>query len=263
LKKTKLSVLEQKLFKKFSNLSQFKDLSEKEILGLVEAKIDSMKKPKIKDKDLAVADLFSDKAEQKAANSLLHKYLDQFSIENISDKNTLSQLIYLEVFNKRLQEILNRIEDEKDVPSLKLVDSLHKNLTQITALKGSLGLNNKSETKTDSWTALETLKKKFKVWRNDNQASRTMICPHCGKMTLLKIRTEGWEAQKHPYFKDRVLGNTELIKIYKQGRLGKGELADILECSTDYIDWLVEKWKQIPADKNEGTIQVIIQGDEK
>jgi len=244
--KKKLSSLEKRLFKKFRNLSQYKDLSDKQIYDLIEAKIDKMESPKIKDKDLAVEDLFENKKEQKEAIVLLNKYLNQFSIENISDKNTLSQLIFLEVFNKRLQVLLNRIEKEGGIPPLKLIDSLHKNLTQITALKGSLGLNTKNDGKNDSWTALEVLKKKFKLWRESNQASRTLICPHCGKMTLLKIRMDEWDAVKHPYFKDRVLGNEELVKIYKQGRIGKQELASILECSLDYIDWLIERWNTIP-----------------
>jgi DNA-directed RNA polymerase subunit RPC12/RpoP len=252
------SQLEKKLFKRFRNLTQYSSLTDKQIEDLVKTKIDDMANPDIQDDNLNVSEMFYDKAEKKEAKRLLHKYLSDFSIENISDKNTLSQLIFLEVFNKRLQEVLNRIEKEKDVPSIKLIDSLHKNLSQIVLLKGSLGLTNKNSGKTDSFNALETLKKKFKVWREGNQASRSLVCPNCGKMILLKIRVDEWEAQNHPFFKDRILGNTALINLYKRGAIGKKDVADVLESSPDYIDWLIERWNKVPEDKTKEVIKIVI-----
>jgi DNA-directed RNA polymerase subunit RPC12/RpoP len=99
----------------------------------------------------------------------------------------------------------------------------------------------------DGYKALETLKRKFKMWLRENQASREMLCPHCGKKVLLRIRTEAWEAQKHPFFKDRILGNTYLIKLYQQGKLSAQDVANILEASPDYVTWLIDKWKLSPA----------------
>jgi DNA-directed RNA polymerase subunit RPC12/RpoP len=88
------------------------------------------------------------------------------------------------------------------------------------------------------------IKPKFRRWLDENQASRYIVCPHCSKSILLKIRTEAWEAQKHPFFRDRILGNAHLIELYKQNKLTKEDLAKIFETSPDYVVWLVEKaWR--------------------
>jgi len=55
---------------------------------------------------------------------------------------------------------------------------------------------------------------------------------------MLKIRTEAWEALKHPFFKDRILANKHLWKCYKEGKITKEDVAEILGCSPDYIEWL-------------------------
>jgi hypothetical protein len=62
-------------------------------------------------------------------------------------------------------------------------------------------------------------------------------------MVMLKMRTEAWEAQKHPYFKDRLLGNEQLIRLYKLGKLTKEDVASVLGTSPDYTDWLINKWR--------------------
>ena len=219
-----------------------------------------IKKLNKKDLDIDINTLFYDKEERKEAKQLLGKYLREYSIESIADKNTLSQLIFLELFNKRLQKQLNDLQEQKEIPSIKLIESLHRNLEKIVLLKNTLGITKEKDysQKSDTYKSLELLKKKFKIWRNENQGSRQMLCPHCQQMILMKIRTDIWEAQQHPFFKDRILGNETLIKLYKQDRISKKELADILECSTDYIDWLIEKWNKIPEALNTNTIQVVI-----
>jgi len=212
-----------------------------------------------KDIDIDINTLFYDKEEKKEAKQLLNKYLREYSIENIADKNTLSQLIFLEIFNKRLQKELNTLQEEKAFISPKVVDNLHKNLEKIVLLKNTLGITKEKDysQKSDAFKALELLKKKFKLWRSENQGTRTLSCPHCGKMVMLKIRADIWEAQQHPFFKDRMLGNEGLIRLYRQDRITKKELADILEVSTDYINWLIEKWNKIP-ETVDNKIQVVV-----
>lgn len=76
-------------------------------------------------------------------------------------------------------------------------------------------------------------------------------CPYCGKVILLKIRTNIWEAQKHPFFQDRILGNEKLIRLYKIGRLSADEVAEVLETSSDYVkNWLLDKWKLRSSNKD-------------
>jgi len=127
---------------------------------------------------------------------------------------------------------------------MQMLDTVHKNLTQISILKDKLGLSRDKaqNAQKDSIEIIDTLKKKFKVYREQNQASRTLVCPHCGQMCLLKIKTDKYESMKHPFFRDRILGNVHLVKLYKEGTITKSDVAEILGTSEDYTDWLVEKW---------------------
>ena len=64
---------------------------------------------------------------------------------------------------------------------------------------------------------------------------------------MLKIRTEAWEALKHPFFQDKLLANRPLWKLYKDKKITKEDVANVLGCSAQYIDWLEKKIYQAPA----------------
>ena len=68
-----------------------------------------------------------------------------------------------------------------------------------------------------------------------------MICPHCGKMVLLVINMDKWETVKHPFFVDRILTNKHLIKLYKENKISKEDIAKVLGTSEDYITRIIEK----------------------
>lgn len=192
---------------------------------------------------LSLEELFSDQNELNIAIKMAIKYLTEFSLESISDRELLRSLIHLEVFQHKLQENANDFGTTNGIVPIQMVDALHKNINQIINVKEKLGLTKgKKEDESDALKMLDMLKKKFKAWREDNQGSRTLVCPHCSKMVLLKVRTEAWEAQKHPYFKDRLLGNEHIILLYKEGRLSREDVAKIFEVSNDYVDWLLSKW---------------------
>jgi len=188
--------------------------------------------------------LFTSEEEIKLAKELEKKYLTDYNIESVSDRNMLQYLIYLEVLHiTKLQKTANEFQNTNDAIPYNVLDAIHKNLTQILSIREKLGLNRKeNKEEKDDYSALELLKKKFKVWAEKNQACRTLACPHCSQMILLKIRTEAWEAQKHPLFKDRLFGNEHLIRLYKENKLNKEDISKILGTSPDYVDWLVSKW---------------------
>jgi len=190
---------------------------------------------------------FKDRAEKNYARILETKYLDEFDIESISDRNTLAELIYMEVIQKRLQEQLNNFYDldSKAVP-INLVEIIHKNSKVIIDLKNALGLNKAKAKK--GYDVISHLMKRAKIWRENNQGSRTITCPHCSKLIMLKIRTEQWEAQKHPFFKDKVLYNIHLMDMYKKGKINRDDVAKVLECSPDYVGWLMTKIEGIADD---------------
>lgn len=224
------------LFNKFKHLKQYENYSDEELMEVVRQKLEEY------DVDLDVNNLFPDKESRNQAKQLLQKYLKSYTIETISDKNTLKQLIYLEVIHKKLQDKLNEITKlgtQKPIP-IQAVDVLHRNLEKIQFLKESLGISKDDASSVEN--TIQSLKRKFEAWRKNNQASRSLCCPHCGRMVLLKIRTKYWEEQKHPLFKDRILGNKELIRLYKIGKLTVKEVAEVLEVSEDYISWLIKKW---------------------
>lgn len=192
---------------------------------------------------LGVEGLFTDKEEIKLAKELERKYLSAYNIETVSDKNLLYFLIYLEVIHiAKLQKSANEFTTTNDNLPWQLLDAIHKNITKIVEIKEKLGLGKKEEVSNDAFKSLELLKKKFKVWAENNQASRTLVCPHCSQMIMLKMRTTSWEAQKHPFFRDRLLGNEQLIRLYQQNKLTKEDVANILGTSPEYTDWLVTKW---------------------
>lgn len=197
--------------------------------------------------------LFIEKEEKRKAVELLKKYISDYTIETISDKNTLSQLVYLEILNLRLQKALNEAQEKLQAVPSNTVDLIHRNIEQISKLKLSLGISKsiKDQNKQDGYATLQLIKKKFKKWLSENQASRTLWCAHCGKSMLLKIKTDIWEAQKHPFFKDRILGNEHLVNLYKAGKVTREDLAKVFEVSPDYIDWLVVKGWRLLSDADE------------
>jgi len=221
-----------------SNLVSFKGKSEKYILSRAR---DILHKERF---GVDMTTMFTDRKEVRRSRELLEKYLDDYTIESISDKNTLKEVIYLEIVQQRLQEKLNEYykKDSKAVP-IQLVEIIHKNSTAILALKSVLGLNREKE-KSSSINALAALKIRFKQWLKENQGSRTLVCPHenCGKMIMLKINTDAWEAQKHPFFKDRILANKHLVHLFMNKVITVQDVAQILGASPDYVDWLVERW---------------------
>lgn len=237
--------LEDKIQRKINQLKALQKSSKQPSLTdqEIRAKAEATVKEDEELKEIDIENYFPVKAEQKKAKELLRKYLQDYSIETVSDRNTLCQLIYLEVLNIRLQDSLNKAQKDLSSMPMPLVDTMHKNIKEITSLKEKLGItrSKKTESVQDGFSYLQLVKKKYKKWLEENQGSRTLWCPHCGKSTLLKIKMDVWDAQKHPFFRDRILGNEHLIKLYKQQKITREDVAKIFEVSPDYVDWLVQK----------------------
>ena len=230
----------EKKFKRLRNLPQYKDIGNEELMKIAESKVEEAEK----DEDsVEIEEMFTNKDEKKAAVLLLRKYLKNYTFDNISEKNTVKQLVFLEVFNSRLQAELNQYHEQQQPSPPKTIESLHSNLTQISLLKAQLGIRKDKEKSnySDAYLVLENLKKKFKKWGEENQGSRTLICPHCSKMVMLKIKMESWEAQKHPFFIDRFIANIHLMTMYKNGKISIEDVAKVLQTSQDYVTWLLEK----------------------
>ena len=203
----------------------------------------------IKATDIDIVAKFKDKAERKLAKQLLDRYLADFNVETISDINTLQEIIYLEVVQVRLQDKLNEMYDSetKAVP-LHMLEPIHKNSEVILKLKNSLGLN-KAKDKQHGYDALQHYLKRFRVWLDQNQATRMLKCPHCFKRIVLLMKTDAWDALKHPLFKDNMIYNKMLFSnLGKKVTVDAAFIAKVLEVSPSYIDWVINKVRQQPTD---------------
>jgi len=179
-----------------------------------------------------------------------NKYIKSRNIVEVSDIALLKNLVFYEMQVKRIQRTINekyhkKAEAGKDssLPSyeLKTINSINE---QIIELKKILGLAEEQKG-ADPFMYIEQLKNKFKIWRENNQGSRTLVCPHCSQMIMLKIRTEAWEALKHPFFKDKILCNNWAWELYKTKVITSLDLAKILlgkDSKSDlYVQWLDKK----------------------
>jgi hypothetical protein len=229
----------EKIFNQLRTLAQYKDSPDAELWKKAAEKAELLSKD---DDELEVEEMFIDKAEKKEARGLLRRYLKNYTFDNISEKNTVKQLVFLEVFNGRLQNELNLYHKEGQPSSPKTIEALHSNLNQISILKAQLGIRkDKEKSASDAFMIFETLKKKAAKWREENSGSRTRNCPYCGKMVMWRVRMDAWDVVKHPFFVDRFLANKHLMMMYKEDRIKKSDVAKILETSEDYVDCLLER----------------------
>lgn len=192
--------------------------------------------------EIDIASKFTDKNDRKQAKSLLSRYLHDFIIESVSDINTLKEIIYLEIVQFHLHDKLSDMySSDTKIMNFSTLDIIHKNSDAILKLKATLGLKKEQE-RLDDYSSLELLKKRFKRWGEENQGSRYLKCPHCIKPILLKIRTEAWEALKHPFFQDNFLCNKHLLAhLGKTVEIDANFIAKVFNTSPNYITWMLAR----------------------
>ena len=192
------------------------------------------------------------KGEKNKAKKRCEEYKQRYHIESLSDIQLLEQLVFREILQERTKKQVRKVTKakkkvEENAISPYLLKVLNENEERILILKEKLGLFEEKKGE-DPFKYIQRLKKKFKKWREENQGSRTLICPHCSKMVILKIRTKAWEALKHPFFKDRILANKHLWDLHRKGKITKEDIAKVLGCSPDYVEWLEEKIYSKPSE---------------
>jgi len=195
------------------------------------------------------------KSEKYSGKEKFDEYCSIYHISAFSDMQLLEELIYREIMQERFKieieakkasiEKKNKGKSEENKKDIAIptytVDAMNKNLEQVLALKKELGLLNK-EDQNDGFTYIEQLRKKFKLWEVDNQASRTFVCPNCSKMLMLHVKPDVWEVQEHKFFRDKILCNEHLVKLFKEKKITEDDCAKILGVSKQYVLWLIEKW---------------------
>jgi len=181
----------------------------------------------------------------RSAHQKFEEYRSHYHLTQYSDLLLLEDLVYNEYLADECKKKITKAEAkykkekrEQTAPKY-LIDAKNSLMEQIILLKNKLGMF-ADKTNKDGFDYIQKLKEKFTIWREENQ-DRTFVCPHCSKMLLLKMKSEYWETQKHPFYKSKILGNKKLWQLYKAKKLTKEEVAEILECSPAYIDWLSRK----------------------
>ena len=208
---------------------------------------------KIAQKNVVLQDLvesgnFIDEAEKKLAKKMFEAYLEQNSFESYSDLSTLSVLVYNEVLSGRVQKSINDSTDSKGKAYIsdKLLKS-HSDLTnQILHLKTKLGID--KEVKTDEFTALQLLKKRFAQHIQENRNEFTLSvpfsCASCGKedvkLVLLRKRVKDFDVLDHPFFAGRFYYNAEIISDVKKGLITAEQAARYIKSSPDFIKWCID-----------------------
>lgn len=193
--------------------------------------------------------------EKNKGKKEFEQYKQQYHIESLADLALLEELVFREMLQIRYKEKMVSLENpikkadpkgttdaqKGQIAPKTLTHALDTNLEQILILRDKLGMYEDKKTN-DPFTYISILKKKFELWKKEiGQASRSFPCPFCQKMIILNIRTDIYDAHKHPWFKDKVLYNKNLWEVYKKGKINKQEIADILNVHTDYVDWLKKK----------------------
>lgn len=189
---------------------------------------------------------------RKEAEKAFEYYIKAYNIERINDLKLLEEKIFLEYqrdqVKEKISEIEKSLEGTKEVTSVvpkNLLETLSKLNEEINIIDVRLGLA-EDKNISDSYKNFKTLTSKVLEWNKKNNIFKTRVCPHCGKMIALLMRTENYDLIKHPFFINKVLASLPIIKCYLQNKLTKTDIANILGVSIFYIDWLIKKWEILP-----------------
>jgi len=218
--------------KRLKNLKQNKNLSEAEIDSLVEERINA---------DKLLNDFVGLLPEEKLkAIELFNKYLEEKSFEHFSEKQTLTQLVFLEIFSERLRKKIEEEAKDKNAIPLRLVESLRETNDQILKFKDQLKLSSKDENGITLFEYLRDLKQRAIKYYEDHRGVNWTTCPKCSTLFPILARTEGMKSQNATWFKGTDYYNIPLFKLYHNRKITKEEIAEVMGVSVSDIDFLYD-----------------------
>jgi len=225
----------EKIKNQLRSLKQNKEKTEEEISFLAQQKLDEQN---ILDE---LAFCIND-AEKKYAKNLLDQYLSQSSFENLADRDTIKQLVDMEILVERIKSYLKRAYDTAN-PALptNLIQQLQFCNEQILKLKESLGLTS-SDKNQQSWIAdWDNLKKKCLAYHKIHGGETYTRCPKCQHMYRILMKVDDKEKVSATFFQGTKLYNKKLFALYHEKRLTQEEVAEILGVSVHYIAFIYEE----------------------
>lgn len=246
---------------RIANLKQNKDKD------LSESALEQMAKVNLITREFKNNPLFPDPIDQELAVKKFKSYTQDYELVSLSDLDTLRSLIFVEIYERKVQMQINTILEEKKYPNERLTKQLTDLQNQKLNLKVKLGIDSEEGEK-DELTGLQTLKKRFHKYIQANKNEFTLTvpfeCKKCGhkdaQLHLLRRRIKDFEAMKHPWYAGRFFFNYEMLKDVKEGKLSKVDAWRYM-CScaktedekivtsekycTDYIEYCLKHWDEI------------------
>lgn len=227
----------QSIINQIRHFPQYKGLSESELEKIAREKLLEEKNTKVPD-EVNQIPLFP--KEKKAFKSIYDKYIKVYNITEEVDKDLLIDLVYNKIIRLRYLDFIHEQSKKgTDLPA-DAIGNYHTIVNKIVQIETKMGLFNDKGGETP-YSFVERMKRRFKAWMRKHQGSREVVCAHCSKVFFLKIRTDKYESDKHPFFEDKMLTNKKLIELYLDDRLTRKEVGEILQASEFYTDWILEK----------------------
>jgi len=220
----------EKLIKRYSKLKQYRDKSPEELEKIA---IRKLEEEELKTYFVGLMDAEIDKA-----ISLYYKYIDENSFENLAEKTTLINLVYLETLKERMQSFIKKESEEKaGAIDLRMTEQLLNLDSQILELKEKLGMlkGEKEDSIVKRW---EELKEKCLKYYEEHAAEFYNKCPYCNKLFPSILPPDKLDPQTSSWFKGTTLYNKETFDLYHKKRITIEEAARILGVSKNYIEFM-------------------------
>ena len=224
--------------------------------GKTQEELSSLAKDNLEKQEILSSLTFCLEEEKEFASNLLKKYLAESTIESFTDRDTLRQLIDLEIIVERIKNYINKeTEKANPVPPVHFIEQLQNLNKQIMDFKEALGLTQKKEDKKDTVKVIDNILERFHKWVNkpENRSNYEFQCPKCEEIFLIRRRLDKItdEVKEHPWFIDGgILFNKQIFVDLDLGKISEDQVARYTNTTLDYIKWIRQNYP-LNQDKNE------------
>jgi len=220
-----------KLFQKYRNMRQYKNLPDEEIEKLVQKKLD--------EEILLTAFVGLDDTETKKAIQLYDQYISENSFESLAEKSALINVVRDEMIKER---ILNQIKEDhtsKKANPLHLIEEIRELETHILNQKEKLGMLRDKESES-ALELMNELKEKALVYYEEHAGETYVKCPECQNLFRLLMKVDDLEPAKATFFKGTTLYNEKVLQLYHEKKITLEDAAVIHGVTPKYITLIYE-----------------------
>jgi hypothetical protein len=188
--------------------------------------------------------------EVKSGQKRYDDYLASFPHlqKNYGNLQSLEEIVWMETIQERNKRQVGNLAMEDNpsdtdpsiIPSTTLQKSIQDGFSTIMLLKAKLGMFEETND-VEEEDMVETLMTKFENYRKTHLDATLLTCPRCADQFLLVRKMEEYDDKTMPFYEEALLNNRTLFKIYKEGRITKEQVAEVLGISIQYVEWLEKK----------------------